>query len=356
MHMTYADRVIWIDLLARTRGTQSAEMYFNGLQESDKTREAYGVLLHCYCRAKKLDKALELFGKMKELDYTSTWGYNSLASLFLGTMPEQIPLLVQEMEQKKLNADIATYDLLILSYGAQKDFGACEKVLEDMQKKDVKCEWTIYASLAAIYAYAGIHSKAAEFIHKMEMENACDRNYFHNLLGLYKDMKDVSGVYRTWNALKSIFPIPNNDDYLLMMCILSELSSLENLETWFKSWESGQFFEYDVRITNVVLEAYLLRDMIQKAKAFYKSMVAKGYDPNLRTMELLTRIYMKNYQIKPALKYLEMGSAMVTREQDQWFPQPETIKIFLEYFEGREDWDRAEKFCNILKKLKKIPS
>ncbi|CAI9103546.1 OLC1v1002049C1 [Oldenlandia corymbosa var. corymbosa] len=356
LDMNDVDRALRIDLLAKTRDIQSAEMYFNSLQESAKTTKTYGSLLNCYSKEKLLDKALELWHKIKELGYTSTLNYSNMAALYLrANQPEQVPLLVQEMEQNMLKPNIYIYNLLVNSYAAQKDLDAVEKVLEDMAQKDLKCDWFTYANLATIHINAGMHPKAAGFICKMEAEKVRAREKFHTLINLYKELSDLPGVNRTWEALKSVFPIPNKTSYLVMILALSKLGDLESLLKCFDEWESVHS-KYDLKVTNVVLEAYLQRDMIGEANALYESIVAKGNKPNLRTMELLTCYHIENCQIDLALKYLEMGSAKVNREQDKWFPTDKTIQKFLAYFEARNDAVGVEKFCDIMKKMDRLDS
>ncbi|KAH6837569.1 Pentatricopeptide repeat superfamily protein [Perilla frutescens var. hirtella] len=80
LQFSNADEAVRIDLLGRAEGVASAEKYFDGLQE--KTDKTYGALLSCYCRERVLDKALETFEKMNEMNYTSTLNYSNVLSLY----------------------------------------------------------------------------------------------------------------------------------------------------------------------------------------------------------------------------------------------------------------------------------
>ncbi|KAL3515942.1 hypothetical protein ACH5RR_022844 [Cinchona calisaya] len=355
--MNNADRAIRIDLLAKIKGIDSAEVYFDSLEGTAKTNKTYGALLNCYCKEKMFDKAVELFAKMKELNFNSTLNYNNMISLHLNNdQPEQVPLLVQELEQKNLKADIYTYNLLINSYAAMKDINAVEKVLEKMKQDEIKCDWFTYGNLATIYINAGLIPKAKEVIGELEkFKNVRDREFFHTLINLYRQNSDLSGVNRVWHSLKSIFPSPSNTSYLIMLLALFKLGDLESLEKYFREWES-QCSLSDVRLFNVVLESYLNRNMIGEANAHYESMVTRGTEPNLRTLDLLTTYHIKNDQIDSAMKYLEMGACKAIPEKDGWFPTDETIKMFLKYFEDNNDADRAEKFCNSMKKIDRLDS
>lgn len=117
-NLNNADHAIRIDLLA----------YFNSLQESAKTTKTYGALLNCYCKKNMLEKAEELFKKLKELNFVSSaLSYNNMISLYMRVgQPEKVPSLVHEMEEKDILADLYTYNLLMNSYASIKDFNAVE--------------------------------------------------------------------------------------------------------------------------------------------------------------------------------------------------------------------------------------
>ncbi|KAL2529061.1 Pentatricopeptide repeat-containing protein [Forsythia ovata] len=360
IEMNNADRAIRIDLLFRIEGLDSAEKYFNSLQVSAKTNKTYGALLNCYCKEKISDKALETFEKMKLLSYTSTLNYNNLLSLHWSmNQPEKVLSLAQEMEEDNIAADIYTYNLLINSYASLKDIDAVEGVLEKMKRNKVKYDWFTYGNLATIYVNSGLHDKANAILEEMEkLKNQSDSGRLQNHLThikLYSQMNNLSGVNRAWESLKSTFPIPNNLSYLVMLLALSKLGDLEALEKCYKEWEAC-CSNYDFRLPNVMLEYYLGQNMIEEATAIHESLTNRGTEPNLRTLNSLTNLCLKNSQIDLAIKYLEMGVAKAVSEKHHWFPTDDTIKLFLTYFEEKTDVDRAKKFGESMKKISRLDS
>ncbi|XP_059313306.1 pentatricopeptide repeat-containing protein At4g01990, mitochondrial-like [Lycium ferocissimum] len=355
--ITNGDRAIRIDLLAKTKGTDSAEKYFDSLQESEKTIKTYGALLSCYCRQKKIDKVLKLFEKMKELNVTSTLNYNNVISLHLNNgQPGKVSALVQEMEQRNVAADLYTYNQLMNSYASMKDIVSVEDVLEKMEKQQVKFDWFTYANLAGIYINTGRLDKANDTLQKMEkMEDMHDREAFHSLITLYEKASNPSGVNRAWELLKKVFPTPSKISYLITLLALSKLGDLETLEKRFREWESGCKF-YDIKISNVMIESYLNRNMIEEANLLYENVLKQGVEPNLRTFDAFTNFHIKNSQIDSALKYLEMGASKENPKKKSWFPMDETVKMFLAYFEENNDPVRVEKFCEIMKKINRLDS
>lgn len=79
--MSNDDCAVWIDLLAKSEGLASAEKYFDTLKKSAKTRKTYGALLNCYCDNKNLEKASNLFEKMKEASAVKRGNIFSYATL-----------------------------------------------------------------------------------------------------------------------------------------------------------------------------------------------------------------------------------------------------------------------------------
>ncbi|KAG5625960.1 hypothetical protein H5410_011178 [Solanum commersonii] len=351
------DRAIRIHLLANTKGTDSAEMYFDSLQESEKTSKTYGALLSSYCRQKMFNKVSKLFEKMKELNFTSTLNYNNVISLHLRNgQPEKVSALVQEMEQRNIAVDMFTYNQLMNSYALVKDIVSVEAVLEKMEKHQVKFDWLTYGNLAGIYINTGYLDKANDSLQKMEkMKDMHDREAFHTLITLYQKTSNPSGVNRSWELLKSVFPTPSKFSYLIVLLALSKLGDSETLEKRFREWESGCKF-YDIRVSNVMMESYLDRNMIEEANLLYQNVLKQGVEPNLRTYDAFTNFYIKNSQIDFALKYLEMGASKANPKKKVWFPKDESIKMFLAYFEDNNDPVRVEKFCEIMKKINRLDS
>lgn len=358
-----ADRAILVHLLSKTEGLASAEKYFNSLEESAKTIKTYGALLKCYCNEGMLDKATELYEKMREMNHTSNpLNYNNLMALQLRCgHPEKVPLLAQEMEEKNITADTYTYNLLVNSYASLNDFEAVEKVMEKVRTNKVKRHWSIYGNLATVYVNAGLVDKAKVSLEEVEkMENLCDLEAYHTLINLYARISDPAGVNRAWQSLKMAHPKTSNMSYLTMLLALFKQGELDGLEKLFKEWESS-CSTYDIRVSNVVLESYLNRDMIEEAVLLYENAVKKGAEPNLHTLDLFMNFYLKKRQMDLALKYLEEGAPKMkpvkwNPDKSKRFLNEETVGMFLKYFEEEKDIDSAEKFFGIMRKVNRLNS
>ncbi|KAL8094143.1 hypothetical protein AgCh_035853 [Apium graveolens] len=214
--MNNSDRAIRIDLLAKTEGLKSAEKYFDNLQGTAKTKKTYGALLNCYCKEIFLEKALNLFERMKELRLSSTLNYNNMMSLYLNLdKPEKVPILAEEMEWENIIFDLYTYNQIMNSYASLKNFDAVEGVIEKMNKNKVMFDWFTLGNLAKIYTNASLFKKANATLDNMEkLENLRDREAFHILITLYAQTSNLDGVNRSWDSLKLVYAKSSNPNYL----------------------------------------------------------------------------------------------------------------------------------------------
>ncbi|KAH6826458.1 hypothetical protein C2S53_014312 [Perilla frutescens var. hirtella] len=357
LQFSNADEAVRIDLLGRAEGVASAEKYFDGLQE--KTDKTYGALLSCYCRERVLDKALETFEKMNEMNYTSTLNYNNVLSLYYNLeQHEKVLSQFQTMQEKNIAADTYTYNMLINSYAALKNLEAVEGVVEKMESSNVKPDLFTYGNVANLFFNSGLHEKANTFLElmeKMESEGKTGKEACHTRLRLYSMMNDVAGVNRAWEALKSVGPGPSNTSYLFMLLALSKLGNQDGLEKILKEWEEGCTL-YDYRLPNVLLEYYLSRDMLEEATSLYKRLKERGSEPNLSTLSFFITICLQNSEIDLALEYLEKGLEKGKSRDSKWFPRTETIEAFISYFEEKGDTERGGKFIESMKKHSRLQS
>ncbi|KAG9160122.1 hypothetical protein Leryth_015022 [Lithospermum erythrorhizon] len=322
MGVNNSDRALEIDLLCKNEGIESAEKYFNELQQSAKTNKTYGALFSCYCREKNLDKALELFEKIKELGFVSTLDYNNLISVYLKTgQPQRLPSIVEEMEQTSVSLNIYTYNMLINCYASMKDFDAVEGVLKKMKSKEIRYDWFTYGNLANIYIDSGLLDKACSIIKEMEnKKHLLNEEALQTMIGIHARTKNLSGVYTAWELLKSKCPTPSNKSYLIMLLALFKMGESESIEKYFQEWEAG-CSNYDIRLSNVLLEFYLNREMIEEANMLCERVQKRGREPNLKACEMLSNFFIRKGDINLALKHLDVGAKIAIPKKHKWYPQ-----------------------------------
>ncbi|XP_043708854.1 pentatricopeptide repeat-containing protein At1g02370, mitochondrial-like isoform X2 [Telopea speciosissima] len=357
INLSHSDYAVHIDLLSKVKGIASAENYFNNLLPPAKNHLTYGALLNCYCKSKMTEEALALFEKMSELNFASTsLNYNNIISLHMRLgKPEKAILLVQEMKEKNIQLDTFTYNILMQSYASLKDIEGVQRVLVEIETEGGdKCDWSTYSNLANIYVEAGLFEKAELALKEVEKKmKPRDLMAYHFLISLYAATSNLAEIKRVWCSFKSAFSKTNNMTYLVMLQALSRLDDFDGLKKYFEEWEAGCSI-YDMRLANVMVSAYLRRDMVKEAELICQGAIDRGSAPNFRTLELFMDFFLKVRQIDLALRYMEAAVSKV--KENEWLPRRERVSNFLEYFEKERDVDGAEEFCRLLKKVNCLDS
>ncbi|KAK9280905.1 hypothetical protein L1049_003796 [Liquidambar formosana] len=351
------DHAKCLDLISKTKGITAAEHYFDSLSPLAKNRSTYGALLNSYCKEKMADKALALFKKMDELNYVVTdLAYNNLMSLYMRLgQPEMVPPLADEMKQRNISPSAFTYNLLMQSYACLDDIDGVERVFEEIEKEDkIKCDWTTYSNLAAVYVKARFFEKAELALRKLETKMEYrDRRAYHFLISLYAGTSNLGEVKRVWNSLSWALPEINNISYLVMLQALNKLDDIDGLKECFEEWESKCLY-LDTRLANTAIGAYLRHNMINEAELIISDATKRTSGPLFRAREKFMAFFLKSHQINSALRYMEAAVSEV--KHNEWRPAPEIVSAFMKYFEEEKDVDGAEDFCKMLKKVNCLDS
>ncbi|KAJ4969305.1 hypothetical protein NE237_016006 [Protea cynaroides] len=355
INLSFSDYAVRIDLLSKVNGITSAENYFNNLSTPAKNKLSYGALLNCYCKEKRTEEALALFEKMSELNFASTsLNYNNLISLHMRLgKPEKAILLVQEMKEKNIQLDTFTYNVLMHSYASLKDIEGVQRVLVEMETENGdKCDWSTYSNLASIYVGAGLFEKAELALKVVEKKmKPHNRMAYHFLISLYAATSNLVEIKRIWGSYKSAFSKINNMSFLVMLQALYKLEDFDGLKNCFGEWEAG-CLSYDMRLANVMISAYLRRDMVKEAESVCRGAIDRGSVLNFRTLELFMDFFLKVRRMDLALRYMKAAVSKV--KENEWLPTRERVSSFLGYFEQQGDVDGAEEFCRLLKKVNRL--
>ncbi|CAN6817435.1 unnamed protein product [Brassica oleracea] len=349
---TGSDHAIRLDLIAKTKGLEAAESYFNTLDPSSKNRSSYGSLLNCYCVERNEDKAKSHFNEMVDLNLvTNSLPFNNLMAMYLRLgQPDKVPSLVLEMKEKNISPCAITYSMWIQSCGSLNDLDGVEKVVEEMKDDS---SWDTFANLASIYAKAGLYGKAEAALKSLEEKmNPHKRDSYHFLISLYAGISNPSEVYRVWELLKKAHPNVNNSSSLAMIQALSRLNDFDGVKKVFKEWEST-CWTYDMRVANVMISSYLKENMYEEAEAVFDGAVKKCKGQLSKARQILMMYLLKNDQADLALKHLE---AAVLDQDKNWSWSSELICSFFLHFEKSKDVDGAEELCKTLAKWSPLGS
>lgn len=312
------NHAVHIDLLSKVKGIGMAEEYFYSIPPNAKNHQTYGALLSCYCSEKLKDKAIAIYEKMKELGLASSaLAYNNVMSLYMKLgQPEEVRRLFTEMKTTKTIPDKCSYKILIESYALLNDIGSIESIVQEMEGKEGAWHWSLYCHLAAIYNSAKLFEKAKISLKKAElMMNGKDSSPFPFLISLYAGAGDLLEVKRVWGLLKARIRksrMPTNKEYLAMLQALKKLDDRAALRLLFQEWESN-CVSYDMKLANIVIGAYLEKQMVEEARQLLEKAMEKGASLFLKSFCLFIDHHLKNGEKDRASRWSLVASRLVKR-------------------------------------------
>ncbi|KAL2936586.1 hypothetical protein RDABS01_007099 [Bienertia sinuspersici] len=353
---SYTDYALRLNIMCNVKGIDEVVKFFDSIPPDFKNHHTYGALLNCYCTNMMTDEAFALFRKMDELNYASNaLAYNNLMGLCIkvGT-PEKVPSLVEEMKKRNIPLSNYTYCIWIQSYQNAADLHCVEQIVQEVEEQDsLKEDWSIYSNLVLVYTKFGQHEKAINACNKvaelLDKAKNPDRKGYHYLIRGYANLGKLECVYQTWNKLKARYEVCLNTSYLNMLQALSKLDDIEGLKKCLKEWESS-FVNYDDRLPNAVIIAYLRHDMLEEAMELLEDVKANASDNVRRAHVIFMDYYLEKHQFDSALQHLEGAIAA------KWKPPAKKVEPFFQHFIEEKDVDSAEEFCGKLEKVEALDS
>uniref|UniRef100_A0A0E0JHJ2 Pentacotripeptide-repeat region of PRORP domain-containing protein n=1 Tax=Oryza punctata TaxID=4537 RepID=A0A0E0JHJ2_ORYPU len=351
VNMQLKHHALRLDLVSKVDGIHAAEEYFGSLPDIFRSKQTYSTLLNCYAEHRMAEKGLELYENMKAMHIVSDiLVYNNLMCLYLKTdQPEKIPTTVVKMQESGIQPNNFSYSVLTESYIMMNDVESAEKVLKELQKVN-SVPWSLYTTLANGYIKLQQFDKA-EFTLKKAEEVLDKHDVFswHFLLSHYAYSGNLSEVKRIWESLKSAFKKCTNRSYLVMLKALKKLDDFDTLQQIFQEWESSHE-QYDMKIPNIIIQAYLDKGMVDKAEAMRQTTMAQDHS-NHKTFCIFAEFYLEKSKMNEALQVWRDAKKMV-KGQD-WVPE-KLVNRYLKHFEDSKDVDGVETFCECLKNLGRL--
>ncbi|KAG6494633.1 pentatricopeptide repeat-containing protein At1g60770-like [Zingiber officinale] len=352
--MTYINHAMQLGLIAKVRGIEAAEKYFSDLPVQAKNKHTYGALLSSYCseKNKNADKAFSLYNEMKMLNITSyPQVHFNLMSLYMRLGQHEKALTqYQEMKSDNVVPDSITCSILMNCYASLNDIESVERVIKEAEEdKKIKLRWSAYSTLASIYCSAGLMTKAASALQKLEkLIRGRDHEPYHFLISLYSRIDNLEEVKRIWKSYKTVFRKPTNVSYLIMLRSLDKLDDINGQQDLYEEWESVSG-NSDVWVTNVMIGSYLRNNMIQQAQRVWEKASERGAVPDFKTGDMFLDYYLKNNDIDSALMWLETTISRMKR--NEWKLSQDQVDTFLKAFEDAKDVEGAERLCECLRRL-----
>lgn len=209
------DYAVHLDLIAKLRGLNSAEKFFEDLPDQMKGQLTCTALLHNYVQHKDSSKAEGLMEKMLECGFVKNpLPYNHMISLYIsnGKLVKALEL-IKELK-KRTSPDILTYNLWLTVCALQDDIDTAENVFLELKKGKVDPDWVTYSTLTNIYIKNSLHEKATATLKEMEKKTSRKvRVAYASLISLHTSLEKKNEVHRMWKKLKSTFRKLNDAEY-----------------------------------------------------------------------------------------------------------------------------------------------
>lgn len=340
------DYAVHLDLIAKVRGMNSAEKFFEDLPDKMKDHTTCSALLHTYTQHKESDKAEALIAKMSECGFLKhPLPYNHMLTMYVSTGKlEKFSAMILEL-RKKTSPDVVTYNLWLSVCALQNDVKTAEKVFLELQKEKVDPDWVTYSTLTNIYIKNSLKKKAASTLGEMEKRISKKvRPAYSSLISLHTSLEHKDEVYWIWKKMKSMFRKLNDSEYMCMMASLVKLREFGKAEKLYTEWSSVSPTA-DSRIPNILLAAYINNNRMEMAEKLYNQMVEKGITPSYTTWELLTCGYLKQKNTEKVLDCFNKAIGSVKK----WDPD---VKMVEEVFGILEENGNIEGAENLLVTLR----
>ncbi|KAK4407128.1 Pentatricopeptide repeat-containing protein, mitochondrial, partial [Sesamum angolense] len=243
MKLVPGDYAVHLDLVAKIRGLNSAEKFFEDLPEKMRDPATCSALLHTYVQHKESDKAEALMEKMSECEIVK--------KLKTTTTP-----------------DAVTYNLLLAVCASQNIIETAEKVFLEQRQAKIEPDWMTYSTLTSIYIKNSLREKAESALKEMEKRVSRKvRVAYASLISLHTGLENKSEVCRIWKKMKSTYRKLNDVEYTCMITSLLKLEELEEAKKLYDEWESVSPTK-DSRVPNLLLAAYINNDQMETQRLF----------------------------------------------------------------------------------------
>ncbi|XP_057425139.1 pentatricopeptide repeat-containing protein At5g27460 [Lotus japonicus] len=348
------DHAMKLELIIETYGITEAEEYFRNLPDSAAKKAACLPLLRGYVRDRDSRKAETFMVKLYELGLVvSPHLYNEMMKLYIATCEyRKVPLVIQQMRRNKVRCNVLSYNLWMSACGEGEGYGvaAVERVFSVMQNdENVEVGWSSLATLANVYVKAGQSDKAIQVLKNAETKlSTFGRLGYFFLMTIYASLKEKEGVLRLWDASKAVAGRISCANYICILTCLVKLEDIVQAKRIFMEWESN-CRKYDIRISNILLGAYVRNGLMEEAESLHLHTLQKGGCPNYKTWEILIEGYLNTQRMDEAI--ISMKRALAMLKDCHWRPPHRHVLAIAEYLEKHGNFEYANEFITDIHNL-----
>lgn len=347
-----ADHAIRLELTIKVHNLREGEEYFANMPDTTSQKAACLTLLHSYVKEKALEKAEALIVKMNSLGLAvSPHPFNEMMKLYMATSQfKKVPTVIQQMKQNNIPLNVLSYNLWMGACGESSGVASAEMVYKTMVKdKDVELGWSTLSTLATIYLKSGFLDKANLALQNAERKlSTTNRLGYFFLITLYTSLKNKDGVLRLWEACKAVEGRLTCSNYMCILLCFVKLGDIKEGERVLTEYEY-QCRKYDIRVSNILLGAYMRNGFVEKAEALHLHTLERGGCPNYKTWEILMEGWVRSQNMEKAINAMKNSFAML--KHCDWRPSPSIVVAIAELFENSENFEDAKRYLKVVRRL-----
>ncbi|KAF8730112.1 hypothetical protein HU200_017081 [Digitaria exilis] len=347
--LDHAERV---GLIAKAHGSSQAEKYYMKLKSGAAKRAASFPLLHSYVTDKNVQKAETFMAELQSCGLpVDPHTFNEMMKLYVATCQyEKVLSVIVLMKRNNVPRNVLSYNLWMNACAQFSGVASVESVFKEMVNDDmVEIGWSTYCTLANIFMKHGLTTKVQACLSKAESKLSQKRRLGYCIvMTCYAALNDSDGVSRLWEASKSVpGRIPSGNYMTAMICSI-KVGDISRAEWIFGSWET-HCRKHDVRVSNVLLGAYMRNGWIEKAERLHLHMLEKGARPNYKTWEILTTGYVQSRQMDKATDAMKKGLSLL--KNCHWRPPLELVEAIAKHLEEQGSAKDAYRYTKVLRRL-----
>ncbi|CAO2192716.1 unnamed protein product [Urochloa humidicola] len=333
-----------VDLTAKVYGLHKAEQYIEKIPAAHRGEIAYRTLLaNCVLEA-NVNKAEQVFNRMKDLGFPATiFSFNQLLLLYKRVDKKKISDVLAMMERENVKPSLFSYKLLVDAKGMSRDIEGMEKVIKEMEAEGVEPDLMFNATIARHYIFGGQREKAEALLESMEGDDiSTNRAACKILLTLYAFLGKKDDVERIWKACNDNTKL---DECLSAIEAFGTLGDVEKAEEVFESmfvrWKTLSSKYY-----NAMLKVYAKHHLLDKGKELAKRMDETHVKFGNTTLDALVKLYVDAGEVEKAESLLHK-LAKTNRVR----PQYNTYLMLLDSYSKKGDIHNSERVFNKLRQI-----
>ncbi|XP_006648047.2 pentatricopeptide repeat-containing protein At5g27460 [Oryza brachyantha] len=347
-----SDHTARLDLIARVHGTSQAEEYYKKLTTAASKKAASFPLLHCYVTERNVQKAESFMAELQSCGLpVEPYSFNEMMKLYIATCQYgKVLRVIDLMKRNNIPRNVVSYNIWMNACAEVSGAASVQSVFKEMLNDDmVEVGWSTYCTLANIFRKYGLNSKALACLRTAETKlSSTKRLGYTFIMTCYAALNDIDGVMRLWEASKSVPGRIPAKDYMTAMLSLIKVGDVGQAEWIFGSWEA-ECRKHDVRVSNVLLGAYVRNGWIEKAEGLHLHMLEKGANPNYKTWEILMEGFVQSKQMDKAVNALKKSLSLW--KSCHLRPPLELLEAIAKYFEEQGRVDGADTFIKALQEF-----